>query len=180
MSRLQTCLIILVPTLALAQGVTVTTDKGTVGVQTGSGTVQVKTKGNKTRVSAQGATTEVQTDAEADTGAKPTKGGGGSLADLAALGGCGGGFSVDSQNQKVSHACQPGESVAISGQGNQVALSGPCGKICVSGHKNKVTADQAESIDASGDKNQVKWKSGVSGDPKVMTSGFNNSVQKAE
>lgn len=201
---IRTCLLalaVLLPSLSLAQNISVQTDKGGVDVQTGSGNVTVKKKGKKTKVSAGGATTEVETsgdgaassvsvgtsggttDVKTGGGEKKTKkggGGGGGLGELEAMACLDAGFSVDGQDKKVSHVCPADEDVAVSGQGNQVALSGPCRKVCVSGHKNRVTVEQAGAIDASGDKNSVKWKSGLSGDPKIMRSGFNNTVEKVE
>jgi hypothetical protein len=199
----RTCLLslaIVLPSLAVAQNVTVQTDKGGVDVQTGSGNVTVKKKGKKTKVSAGGATTEVETSGEGDStavsvgtsggttevktsgGAKKAKksAGGGGLGGLDALTCLDAGFMVDGQDKKVSHVCPADEDVAVSGQGNQVALSGPCRKVCVSGHKNRVTVEKAGAIDASGDKNSVKWKSGLDGDPKIMRSGFDNTVDKVE
>ena len=169
-----------------ASGVQVgTTDGATVDVNVESGG-----RKNAVRVGGASGTTDVQVNGVGvrvgGTGTAPAKrGSAASEADLAAglnalMGARADAWLVDGAGKKLSHTCAPNENVNVTGASNTVTLSGPCRNVWVSGSGNRVTTEQAGAIDASGSKNQVKWKAGLTDDrePQVTTSGFNNSVAK--
>lgn len=150
-------------TVALAQDITVKTNRGAVTVKRAGGAVQVKTnKGTDVRVETDGKQEEV-------TGVELS----GIRSDA---------WMVDGQDKRLTHACARDEDVNVTGQDNDITLTGPCRHVQVSGQDNRVTTEQATSINASGMKNTVTWRRGPSREqkPRISTSGFDNSVSRQE
>jgi hypothetical protein len=88
----------------------------------------------------------------------------------------GGSLSVSGINEIRTVACRDSK-ISISGVANEVVITGHCASLTISGVRNKVTAEAAESIQASGFNNEITY---LTGTPHIDTSGQGNLVQKAE
>jgi hypothetical protein len=192
-------LTLVVSSMALAQNIQVQTDRGTLDVAHSPGTLQVKSKtrapapapapvdDEDTAVPAPAPTqtTEVRVNGqtirvEGPRSARRQSAEAQVQASVDALEGHSTAWTVDGQGKRLEHRCAIDEDVNVTGQSNQVVLSGPCRNVWVSGHGNRVTVEQAGLIDASGFKNLVWWRAGLSGDPRVFTSGFDNAVTRQQ
>jgi hypothetical protein len=65
--------------------------------------------------------------------------------------------------------------VSVSGVDNKVALNGHCSRVTVSGVRNTVTVDAADAIVVSGMNNAVTFHSGT---PQLENSGIDNSLER--
>lgn len=86
----------------------------------------------------------------------------------------GGSLTVSGIGSNKTVVCNDG-TVSVSGMSNTVAIKGHCVKLTVSGMQNKIDIDTADTIGASGFKNQITYHSGS---PEVDNSGGDNVVQQ--
>lgn len=86
----------------------------------------------------------------------------------------GGSLTISGMGQNKTVVCNDG-TVSVSGMSNTITIKGHCVKLAVSGMQNKIDIDTADTIGASGFKNQIIYHSGS---PKVDAAGGGNVVQQ--
>lgn len=84
-------------------------------------------------------------------------------------------------NQQVKTMDCGGRAVSVTGNGNRLTLRGVCGPVSVAGNENILEVGATARIDASGNRNVVRYRDLVDDKAPVVTSGGNgNRVSRVE
>lgn len=87
------------------------------------------------------------------------------------------GAQLTGSNQTLNHECVTGERVELVGDTNIVTITGECAGLSVEGNGNQVTIEIVDEIRLQGERNDVRWSSGLTVDrPNTLETGGRNSV----
>lgn len=89
-------------------------------------------------------------------------------------------IAVEGDNNIIN--CQGNSPLlSITGEGNTIHFKGACDQLAIVGDENKAEMKRINSIQTTGDGNQITWVSASSGPkPKIATVGENNVIKKAK